>query len=81
MLDTGLMQELERANFERSETVIHLFIGGSELHGAKVGATNDLDIYGVFLDPPPVVLGLNLGSILYGLPQAMIGAMDLRTLI
>jgi len=57
MLDTRL--ELERSNFERPETVIHLFIGGSELHGAKVGATDDLDIYGVFLDPPPVVLGLN----------------------
>ncbi len=28
------------------------------MHGAKVGATDDLDIYGVFLDPPPVVLGL-----------------------
>jgi hypothetical protein len=35
-----------------------MFIGGSELHGAKVGATDDLDIYGVFLDLPPVVLGL-----------------------
>jgi predicted nucleotidyltransferase len=58
MLDTRLMQEVLRAKFDRPESVIHLFIGGSELHGAKVGATDDLDIYGVFLDGPAVVLGL-----------------------
>jgi predicted nucleotidyltransferase len=58
MLDTRLMQEVSRSRFEKPETVIHLFIGGSELHGAKVGATDDLDIYGVFLDDPAVVLGL-----------------------
>jgi predicted nucleotidyltransferase len=58
MLETKLMQEVVRSNFEKPESVIHLFIGGSELHGAKVGATDDLDIYGVFLDEPAVVLGL-----------------------
>jgi uncharacterized protein len=58
MLDTRLMQEVLRSKFERPETIIHLFVGGSELHGAKVGATDDLDIYGVFLDDPAVVLGL-----------------------
>jgi predicted nucleotidyltransferase len=58
MLDTRLMQEVLRSEFEEPERVIHLFIGGSELHGAKVGATDDLDIYGVFLDPPAAVLGL-----------------------
>jgi uncharacterized protein len=58
MLDTRLMQEVFRSKFERPETIIHLFVGGSELHGAKVGATDDLDIYGVFLDDPAVVLGL-----------------------
>ncbi len=34
-------------------------MGGSELHGAKVGATDDLDLYGVFLDAPEIVLGLS----------------------
>lgn len=38
--------------------MINLFIGGSELHGAKVKDTDDLDIYGVFLEPPELVLGL-----------------------
>jgi predicted nucleotidyltransferase len=58
MLNSRLMQEVLRSGFDRPEAVIHLFIGGSELHGAKVGATDDLDIYGVFLDGPAVVLGL-----------------------
>lgn len=58
MLSTSLMQEVQRSGFDKAETIIHLFIGGSELHGAKIGATDDLDIYGVFLDPPTEVLGL-----------------------
>jgi predicted nucleotidyltransferase len=58
MLNTLLMKEVQRSGFDAPETIIHLFIGGSELHGAKVGATDDLDLYGVFLDPPAVVLGL-----------------------
>lgn len=58
MLQTGLMREVERSQFNSPDTIIHLFIGGSELHGAKVGATDDLDIYGVFLDSPEITLGL-----------------------
>jgi uncharacterized protein len=58
MLDTPLMHEIERSEFKAPETLIHLFVGGSELHGAKMGATDDLDLYGVFLDPPSVVLGI-----------------------
>ena len=52
------MQEIERSGFPAPETLIHLFVGGSELHGAKVGSTDDLDLYGIFLDPPSVVLGI-----------------------
>jgi predicted nucleotidyltransferase len=40
------------------DSLIHLFIGGSELHGAKVKNTDDLDIYGAYLEPPELVLGL-----------------------
>lgn len=58
MLATSLMQHVFRSGFNAPEGIIHLFIGGSELHGAKVGATDDLDIYGVFLDPSNVTLGL-----------------------
>jgi hypothetical protein len=58
VLDTPLMEEVRRSGFDLPESVIHLFIGGSELHGAKMGATDDLDLYGVFLDGPAGVLGL-----------------------
>jgi len=34
-------------------------VGGSELHGAKVKNTDDLDIYGIYLEPPELVLGLD----------------------
>lgn len=27
-------------------------VGGSELHGAKVHGTDDLDIYGIYVEPP-----------------------------
>jgi uncharacterized protein len=39
--------------------MIHLFVGGSELHGAKVHGTDDLDIYGLYIEPPEMVLGLD----------------------
>jgi predicted nucleotidyltransferase len=58
MLETRLMDEVQRSGFDAPEAIIHLFIGGSELHGAKVGATDDLDLYGVFLDGPLMTLGL-----------------------
>jgi uncharacterized protein len=58
MLQTPLMNDVARSGFDTPEAIIHLFVGGSELHGAKVGATDDLDIYGVFLDSPADVLGL-----------------------
>jgi predicted nucleotidyltransferase len=58
ILQTPLMDEVQRSGFNKAESIIHLFIGGSELHGAKVGATDDLDLYGVFLDGPARTLGL-----------------------
>jgi hypothetical protein len=48
-----------RSGFTPVSSLIHLFVGGSELHGAKVGATDDLDIYGVFVGEPADVLGLS----------------------
>ena len=58
MLNTFLMHHLKAAAFLDPKSVIHLFIGGSELHGAKVGATDDLDLYGVYLERPEEALGL-----------------------
>ena len=59
MLNTPLLKHVERSGFAHMDSLIHLFIGGSELHGAKVGTTDDLDLYGVFVGMPNDVLGLS----------------------
>ena len=40
------------------DAIIHLFIGGSQLHGAKVEGYDDLDIYGCYIEPPERILGV-----------------------
>jgi uncharacterized protein len=47
------------SGFDRPETLVHLFVGGSELHGAKVGQTDDTDLYGVYIEDPEHALGLS----------------------
>ena len=54
-----LISAVQQAQFPHVDSLIHLFVGGSELHGAKVKNTDDLDIYGVYLEPPELVLGLD----------------------
>jgi predicted nucleotidyltransferase len=44
--------------FPHQENLIMAFIGGSQAHGAKVGSTDDTDWYGLYIPPPPQVLGL-----------------------
>ena len=53
-----LLKHVRETGFSFSDRLIHLFIGGSELHGAKVHGTDDLDIYGVYVEPPDLALGL-----------------------
>src|SRR5215469_6389119 len=53
-----LVSGVEQSGFPHIDRLIHLFVGGSELHGAKVTNTDDLDIYGVYLEPRELVLGL-----------------------
>jgi predicted nucleotidyltransferase len=55
----SLLKLVELSGFERPETLIHLFIGGSELHGAKVGQTDDTDLYGIYIEQPERALGLS----------------------
>jgi len=49
---------VRESGFEFPERMIHLIVGGSELHGAKVHGTDDLDIYGLYVEAPELVLGL-----------------------
>src|SRR5579863_6971721 len=53
-----LLQHVRESEFPFPDRLIHLLIGGSELHGAKVHGTDDLDIYGVYIEPPEIALGL-----------------------
>jgi predicted nucleotidyltransferase len=45
--------------FPYQDNLIMAFIGGSEAHGAKIGATDDTDWYGVFLETPEKMIGLD----------------------
>jgi uncharacterized protein len=54
-----LLAAVKKSDFPHPGNLIHLFVGGSELHGAKIKDTDDLDIYGVYLEPPELVIGLD----------------------
>src|SRR5580692_2272791 len=54
-----LLKHVAQSGFPFTKRLIHLFVGGSELHGAKVHGTDDLDIYGVYIEPPELILGLD----------------------
>jgi predicted nucleotidyltransferase len=58
MIESPLMAHVFGSGFAEPDSLVHLFVGGSELHGAKVGATDDLDLYGVYIAQPAGVLGL-----------------------
>ena len=55
----SLLDLIKLSGFEQTQNLVHLFVGGSELHGAKVGETDDTDIYGVYLEDPIAALGLD----------------------
>lgn len=47
------------AGFKYADHLIHAFVGGSELHGAKVKGTDDKDWYGLYIEPAEAVLGFS----------------------
>jgi uncharacterized protein len=49
---------LKQTPFTQTEDLIHVFIGGSELHGAKVQGTDDKDYYGLYIEKPDNIIGL-----------------------
>src|SRR5215471_6839553 len=55
----SLLDLVALSGFDRPQSLIHLFVGGSELHGAKVGQTDDTDIYGAYIEEPSEALGLD----------------------
>lgn len=57
--DKAIGVDFEEIGFRHYDEIIHAFIGGSELHGAKMKGTDDHDVYGVYVEPPDKVLGLD----------------------
>ena len=55
----SLLDMVALSGFDRRQNLIQLFVGGSELHGAKVGKTDDTDLYGVYIEDPEHALGLD----------------------
>lgn len=58
MKQSVLMEHVMKAGFPMDNQMLHLFVGGSQLHGAKIQGYNDLDIYGCYIEPPNRILGL-----------------------
>lgn len=57
-MEPKITSAIEQSKFPWPWYLIKCFIGGSELHGAKVKDTDDLDIYGLYIEPPERILGL-----------------------
>ena len=58
----GLLSHIESSQFTKQipvSNVIHLFEGGSALHGARLEGRADLDICGIFIEPKRFLYGLD----------------------
>lgn len=53
-----ITEVIESSAFAHPWNVIHLFEGGSALHGARMPGKSDLDIYGIFIEPKENIFGL-----------------------
>lgn len=51
--------KLTELGFPYANSVIQMFEGGSKMHGAKLEGTDDTDWYGVFIEPPAKILGVD----------------------
>ena len=55
----NIIDHIKAAGYPLSESsIIHAFVGGSNLHGAKTEGYDDLDIYGCYIEPQSYILGL-----------------------
>jgi len=50
--------DFARYGFAYQDDLIMAYIGGSQAHGAKLGATDDTDWYGLYIPPAEKMLGL-----------------------
>ena len=50
---------LRQCGFPYVDNTVLIFEGGSRLHGAKLEGTDDTDWYGVYIEPPEKVIGID----------------------
>lgn len=51
--------DFAHVGFPYQQNLLMAFIGGSQLHGARVQGTDDTDWYGVFIEPPEKMIGFD----------------------
>jgi uncharacterized protein len=55
-----IVDRFSKAGFKYSSDLIHVFLGGSSQHGASIpGKVSDIDLFGIYIEPPPLALGIN----------------------
>lgn len=58
-----MINHLAAAGFRSTNELVHLFQGGSHQHGASLpGKVSDIDIYGIYVESPISILGVNVES-------------------
>jgi uncharacterized protein len=57
---TTILELIKTTPFMWPDSVIHAFLAGSEMHGAKGNKPTDIDIAGVYIQPPVWVLAKDL---------------------
>lgn len=53
------LKDLRELGFPYTDNVILLFEGGSKMHGGQLEEKADTDIYGIFVEPPEKILGVD----------------------
>jgi predicted nucleotidyltransferase len=53
-----IFEQLKENKFPYTNSLIHLFRGGSDLHGAQLVSRHDDDWFGIYVEPPSMVIGL-----------------------
>lgn len=55
-----IIRHLHLAGFKNTGSLIHVFQGGSHQHGASIpGKVSDVDLFGVYIEPPNKALGVS----------------------
>lgn len=59
MMINNITDLLISGGFRYPKDLIHVFLGGSSQHGAKLPNSGDIDIYGIYIENPLKVLGVD----------------------